>query len=249
MKYLLFLCLAFLTLPAFCQEKPVSGVVADKTTQERIAKVNVRNTRSGKSAYNNLKAEFSINARPGDVLIFSRQGYFPDTVKITGTGDIAVYLKPTAIMLKEVKVRDSLLSPMRRLAMAKAENSKAYGSLAYRDILSVSPIGAGISIDAIWNMLSRSGRNAARLREVIQQDYDQDVIDYRFNKAFVTSVTGLQEPDLTKFMQRYRPSYYTVSTASDYDFIAYIKGNLKRYQRNPNRMYLQPLIPVTAAAK
>ncbi|GAB2701085.1 hypothetical protein GCM10027037_27680 [Mucilaginibacter koreensis] len=250
MKFLLLLILSAFTLSAFCQERTVSGVVADKSTQERIAKVSVTNTRNGKVIYNNLKAEFTITARPGDVLVFNRQGYFSDTLKVPVSTDMAVYLKPKAIMLKQVTIKDSLLSPTQRLAKAKEENSKAYGSLANHDLLSVGPgVGAGISIDAIWNMLSRSGRNATHLRKLIDQDYRQDVIDYRFNKPFVAQITGLTEPNLTQFMQRFRPSYYMVTVASDYEFIKYIKGNLMRYQRNPHGVQVQPLPQITTASK
>jgi hypothetical protein len=250
MRFLLFLLCSAFALPAFCQERTVSGVVADKTTQERIAKVSVKNIRNGKAIYNNLKAEFTIAAQPGDILIFNKQGYFADTLKVPANNDMAIYLKPKAIMLKQVTIKDSLLSPAQRLAKAREENSKAYGSLANHDLLSVGPgVGAGISIDAIWNLLSRSGRNATHLRKLIDLDYRQDVIDYRFNKEFVAQVTGLKEPDLTRFMQRFRPSYYMVTAASDYEFIKYIKGNLTRYQRNPRGIYVQPLPQVTAATK
>ncbi len=250
MRWCLLTFLLICTLPALCQqERSVSGVIADKSTQERIARVNVKNTRSGQAVYNNLKAEFTIKAEPGDVLVFSREGYYPDTVKLMNTSDLAVYLRPTAIMLREVTIRDSLSTPAQRLAKVRADNSKAYGSLAYRDMISPGTgLGVGISIDAIWNMLSRSGRNAAHLRELIEADHKQDVIDYRFNKGFVSRVTGLKEPELTRFMSRYRPSYYMVTMDSDYEFIAYIKANLKRYMRNPRGLYLQPLTPATPPA-
>lgn len=247
MKWCFLLMIMLYTLPALCQqERSVSGIVADKSTQGRIAEVKVQNTRSGQTVYNNLKAEFNIKAEPGDVLVFNREGYFPDTIRLMNTADIAIYLKPKAIMLRPVTIRDSLATPQQRLAQIKAENSKAYGSLAYRDVLSAVPgIGAGISIDAIWNLLSRSGRNAAHLRELIEADHKQDVIDYRFNKNFVSRVTGLKDPELTRFMSRYRPSYYMVTMDSDYEFISYIKGNLKRFMRNPRGLYIQPLVPTT----
>lgn len=250
MRLVLLLLLTVCVIPAFAQERSVSGVIADKSTQERIAKVSVQNTRSKQTVYNNLKAEFTISALPGDVLVFNKQGYFADTVRLLNTADIAIYLKPKAIMLKQVTIKDSLMTPAQKLALTKKQNSLAYGSLAYRDLLSVAPgMGAGISIDALWNMLSRKGRNAAHLRTLIDQDYKQDVIDYRFNKEFVSNITGLKEPELTRFMYRYRPSYYMVTNATDYEFISNIKANLKRFMRNPQGLYLQPLPTVTSVAK
>lgn len=243
MKLWLLLLLCLPALNALSQDKPVVGLVFDKTTKERIALVNIRNLRNGQSVYNNLKAEFKILAQPGDELVFSKLNYFNDTLKVQKAGDIAAYLKASSIMLKEVNVRDTLLSAQKRYEKTKRDYNKVYGVLNQRDLLSVIPgAGAGISIDAIWNMLSRSGRNAAHLREIIEQDNKLNVIDQRFNKTFVQKITGLQEPQLTSFMYRYRPSYYMVSTATDYEFASYIKANLKRYLRYPNSAAALPAL-------
>ncbi|MHB8206145.1 hypothetical protein [Mucilaginibacter sp.] len=229
---------------AIAQEKVVDGIVFDKTTNGRIAEVNILNTRTGKSAYNNLKAEYQIVANIGDVLIFTKQNYFNDTVKIENYNSLAVYLKPSAIQLQEVKVNSVAINPEEQLAATKRDYTKLYGVLDDRDILSVSPgSGAGISIDALYNMLSREGRNAEKLRKTIQSDYYQNVIDYRFNRALVERITGLKDPQLTEFMQRYRPGYYFVIAASEYDFIASIKSNYRRYLRRPKAYALPALQP------
>ncbi|WDF55526.1 hypothetical protein [Mucilaginibacter sp. KACC 22063] len=231
----------------YAQDRKADGVVFDKDSKERIAKVNIINTRTGESIYNNLQAEFHINARSGDHLIFSKPNYLSDTITVSGTGSIAVYLKPTGVMLRQVDIHDTIKTPQKQLEATKREYSKVYGSLADRDLLSVSPYGgAGLSIDGIWNSLSRSGRNAAHLREIIQRDYQQDIIDYRFNKALVSRITGLTEPRLTDFMQRYRPGYYIVTTTNDYEFIQIIRNNYRRYMRNPRALGLQALPHVKA---
>ena len=241
MKLWLLVIICLPAISAFSQDKPVVGLVFDKTTKERIAKVSVRNLRNGESIYNTLKADFKIPAQPGDALVFSKLGYFTDTIKVPKTGDIAVYLKASSIMLQQVNVRDTFLTAQKRLEQAHKDYSKVYGTLNNHDLLSVLPgAGAGISIDAIWNLLSRSGRNAAHLREIIDRDYKLNVIDQRFTKTLVQKVTGLKEPQLTSFMTRYRPSYYLVSTATDYEFITYIKGNLKRFLRYPKTTAASP---------
>lgn len=222
------------------QDRAVEGVVFDKVTNERIAKVNILNTRTHESVYDNLKAEFKINAREGDLLIATKQDYFADTIKVTAINSILIYLRATSTQLRQVDIKDTVLTPQKKLLATKREFSKAYGSDAYRDPLSLSPgSGAGISIDAIWNSISRSGRNAAKLRGIIEQDYHEDVIDFRFNKTLVADITGLKEPQLSDFMHKYRPGYYTVLNASQYDFINQIKLNARRYLRN-TRAYTMP---------
>lgn len=242
--WLLLMCFAPAPAAVFAQQKTVDGVVFDKDSKDRIAKVNVQNITTGKSIYNTFKGEFKIEAQPGDMLVFTKFDHHPDTLKIKNGESLAVYMKPKAIQLREVIVRDTVLNPQKRLAATKNDYTRVFGTLNNQDLLSFGPGGAGLGIDAIWNALSRSGRNAAHLRETIEKDYQQNVIDYRFNRTYVGAITNLQGEQLTNFMIRYRPGYYMVKTASDYEFIASIKTNLKRFLRYSNkRSYsLAPLV-------
>jgi hypothetical protein len=149
-----------------------------------------------------------------------------------------------AIPLREVTIRDTLVTPLQRLQATKRNFSKAYGSNSYDGVLT----GAGLSIDAIWNSLSRSGRNAKHLQGLIEEDYQQNVIDYRFNRSYVSNITKLKDQDLTDFMAHYRPGYFIVTTATDYEFITYIRNSLKRYLRN-KRLYSQPSLNVNKGQK
>jgi hypothetical protein len=240
---LLFLFL-FVSFGVFAQERSLTGIVFDHNSKERIAQVNILNTATGKSVYVNLKAEFAIDARVGDKLIFTKLNYRPDTVTVQNYTPLAVYIQPLSIQLKEVTIHDSLATPEQMLEATKRNYPNIYGHIANTDLLSIGADGAGVglSIDGLYNMFSRSGRNAAHLRENIQQDYYQNVIDYRFNKTLVGHVTGLKDAQLADFMQKYRPGYYTVLTASDYEFISYIKSNLRRYLRRPKLYTLPPLV-------
>jgi hypothetical protein len=241
MKFWLVLVFCVTCATAFAQQKEVTGIVFDKDTKARIAKVNVKNTTSGKSVYNNFKGEFSIGANAGDLLVFSKIDHRSDTVRISGYIPLAIYLKPTAIPLQEVTIRDSFLTPEKRLANTHREYSKIYGSLSNSNLLNIGAGGVGLGIDALYNAFSKSGRNAEKLRGIIDAEYRQNIIDYRFNKAFVQGITHLQEPKLTDFMQKYRPGYYLVTSAGDYEFIDYIRKNLTRYLRHPRAYDLPPL--------
>lgn len=223
------------------QVKTIDGIVFDGITKERIAKVNIVDLNNKNSIYNNLKAEFKIAAQKGDVLVFYKEGFFNDTITVKDETSLAVYLKRTSIPLKPVYITGRFLTPQNQLENTKKLYDKAYGSLADHDLLSIGSSGAGLSIDALYNMLSRQGRNATRLRETIDRDYHETVIDYRFNPTLVSSVTGLKDEKLIDFMFKYRPGYYFVLEASDYEFIKYIRNNYRRYQRNPNAYTLPSL--------
>jgi len=220
--------------------KTVSGIVFDKESHDRIATVSVHNITTGIVAYDNLKGEFTIAAQAGDQLVFARAEYHPDTIKIKDNTPLAIYMAPQAIRLREVTIHDTAFSPERRLMATKQQFSKAYGSLAYDDFLSTSPgSGAGLSIDALWNSISKSGRNAERLRNTIETDFEQNTIDYRFSRTYVGHITGLAGDKLTAFMTRYRPGFYTTKTATEYEFVAMIRANLRRFLRN-QRTYALP---------
>lgn len=244
LKYLLCgFCFLLLFEHLHAQEKQIQGIIFDQATKERIASVLVSNSRTKANIFNNLKGEFTISVRLNDLLIFSKTGYFNDTVKITALQTLPVYLKRSSIVLHEVTIRDSALSAQKKLEENKQEFNKVYGALANKDLLTVGSNGAGIGIDAIYNMLSRRGRNASRLREIIDRDYKAQIVDARFNRIAVGSVTGLKGDLLSSFMYRYRPDYNMVVLLNDYDFISYIKSCYNRFRRNPSAYYLPPLQP------
>jgi hypothetical protein len=242
MRYCFFLFGFVIAFKCFSQEKPIEGIVFDKESKERLASISIRNSTKGFSVYDNLKGEFTITASVGDQLVFSRGDYHPDTIKIQNNGPLAIYMEHSAIQLKEVTVRDSALTPEMKLQATINDYTKIYGSSANPDWFGIEPYGgAGLSIDALWNAFSREGRNAANLRNIIERDYEQNVIDYRFSRTFVARVTGLKGEKLTSFMFRYRPGFYTAKTMTDYEFITMVRANLRRYLRNQRIYSLPPL--------
>ena len=217
----------------FAQDKQLEGIVFDKDTRERLARISILNLNTRSLWYNDLKGEFKIDARPGDRVVFSKEDYLPDTIVIKNTESMVVYMQRSAIMLREVTIRDSLHTPMQRLLATKREYNKAYGSRAFSNPFSTAPGGgAGLSLDALYNSLSRSGQNAQHLQELIQSDYEQNVIDYRFSRSFVANITKLKDQDLSEFMRRYRPSYFTVTNDTEYEFVVYIRTSLRRFLKN-----------------
>lgn len=229
----------------FAQETQIQGIVFDQNTKERIAGVLVSNLRTKGNIYNNIKGEYKIAVKQNDRLVFSKNGFYNDTVKVAALQTLPVYLKRSSITLREVTIKDSILNAQKQREANKKEFSQIYGSIANKDLLSTSGInGAGISIDAIYNMLSRRGRNAAKLRGIIERDYRAQVVDERFNPTVVGAITGLKGEQLNSFMYRYRPDYNLVVLLSDYDFISYIKSCYNRFMRNPSNYFLAPLKPI-----
>jgi len=223
----------------------VQGIVFDKDTKQRLTRVYIFNTRSGEGFYNNTKGEFKTNAREGDLLVAALQGYGVDTISIRSENTILFYLKRNSIQLREVIVRDSLKSPTDQLKQTQEEYKDAYKRGTVKDVLTTGGSngggGAGLSITALYNLLSKEGRNARQLQKIIERDYRDAMIEYRFTRSLVNRVTGLNSERLTDFKQQYKPGYYFILQANDYELIEYIKQSYQRYLQNPSSYRLEPL--------
>lgn len=244
MKYLLgLLVLFFFTLSAFSQDKNLGGIVFDKETKFRLNRVKILNTRSQISVFNNTKGEFFIDAKAGDLLISSLSGYKNDTLRVVNQTSLVIYLKRLAIRLPEVVFKDSVLSAKAKYEETKKEFNKLYRIGNNKDIINVGPGGAGLGIDAIWSAFSKEGRNARRLLEVMERDYQNAIIDQVFNRELVSRSTGLKGDKLLIFMLNFRPSYAFVVKANDYDLVSYIKQAFMRFNMS-NFQNISELKPI-----
>ncbi|SKB73610.1 hypothetical protein [Daejeonella lutea] len=229
----------------FAQDKPVQGIVFDMDSKQRLTRVYIYNTRTGAGFYNTTKGEFKTNARSGDVLVAALQGYGVDTISIKSESTLLFYLRRNSIQLQEVVVRDSLKTPAEQLKQAQEEYNTIYTKGAVKDVFTMGGSngggGAGLSINALYNLLSKEGKNARMLQKIIERDYRDAMIEYRFTKTLVNNVTGLSGAKLTDFKQQYKPGYYFILEANDYELIQYIKKSYQSYLENPAANRLGPL--------
>lgn len=223
----------------FAQQK-IKGVILDTNTKQRVAGVYLYNTDSEEGTFNNLKGEFYLNAKEGDVLILAKEGYFPDTITIRSHTTLMVELQRSSIWLKEVHVM-AKKSPQQALEEKKGEYESAYRMGDGGPLLTMGNGGAGLSINALYSLISREGKNARYLQEIIERDYRDAIIDYRFTAYLVKTLTGLKGDKLEDFMFYYRPSYYFILNSNEYALGIYVKNSFEEYKRNPNLRKVQDL--------
>ncbi len=232
-RFKLIFFFAFLyTSIAFAQQG-VKGVILDVNTKQRVAGVYLYNTTNKEGVFNNLKGEFDILAQEGDVLILAKEGYFPDTIKVQNQSTLLLSLQRSSIWLKDVHVM-ARKSPQEALEEKKADFESAYKKGNTGPFLTSGSGGAGLSIDALYSLISREGKNARYLQEIIERDYRDAIIDYRFTSYLVKSLTDLEDKELEDFMFRFRPSYYFILNSNDYALGVYIKKCFESYVRDPN---------------
>ncbi|MDA9554963.1 carboxypeptidase-like regulatory domain-containing protein [Pelobium sp.] len=215
--------LFFIGYFAYAQEQSLGGIVFDKETKQRLNRVSILNLRTQKAVFNNTKGEFFIDAKEGDLIISSLSGYKSDTIKVAKQGSLVIYLKRLSIRLPEVVFKDSVLSAKAKYEETKKEFNKIYRVGNNKDVLNIGPGGVGLGIDAIWNSISREGKNARRLMEIMERDYENAFIDQVFNRELVSRCTGLKGDRLLIFMLNFRPSYAFAIRANEYELISYIK--------------------------
>lgn len=240
----LFFSFGFISLLA-AQTKPVQGIVIDKETKQRLAKVYIYNVRTRDGLYNNTKGEFSTYANPGDTLVAALSGYGVDTIVFKGQNAAYFQLKSLGIRLRDVVIQRKRLTPQEQYEKSVKEYRYQTMKGSSKDLLNFSNGGVGLGIDAIYNLLSRQGRNARYLQKILEKDYREDLIDYRFNATLVQQVLGIKDTELVDFMQQYRPTYQFVLDADDYAFNLFIKNAYRSYHINPKALQLPKLPKLT----
>ncbi|WP_316807359.1 hypothetical protein [Pedobacter agri] len=240
--FILFFSLATSLL---AQTKPVQGIVIDKETKQRLAKVYIYNIRTGDGLYNNTKGEFSTYANPGDTLVAALAGYGVDTIVFKGQTAAYFQLKSLGIRLRDVVIAQKRLTPQQQYEKSVSEYRYQTMKGSSKDLLNLGTGGVGLGIDAIYNLLSRQGRNARHLQKILEKDYREDLIDYRFNASLVQQVLNIKETELTDFMQQYRPTYQFVLDADDYAFNVFIRNAYRSYRMNPKALQLPALPKLT----
>ena len=231
---------------SLAQSIEAEGIVFDKDTKYRLTRVSITNLTSGASVFNNSKGEFKLSLSAGDKITASLFGYKPDTLIFNPSRPTLIFnLKRLAIPLAEVLVQDSVLSARKRYEELRKQFNSLNRIGNNKDLLAFGNNGGvGLSVDALWSAFSREGKNARKLQEIMERDYVNNFIDERFTKALVTKTTGLRGGKLEVFMLNYRPSYFFVLGASEYDLISYIKIAYIRFQKYPyleDLSYLEPI--------
>lgn len=229
---------------SFAQEKEVEGIVFDKDTRYRLTRVSIKNLRTNISIYNTTKGEFKLPVKEGDKIVASIVGYRLDTITYNNQSALLFYLQRLAIPLQEVVVKDSVLSARKRYEELRRQFNTLNRIGNNKDLLATGSGSVGLSIDALWSAFSREGKNARKLMDVMERDYKNNFVDEKFNKSLITKVTGLKGGKLEAFILNYRPSYYFVYGASEYDLVSYIKMAYIRFQKDPYQDNISELKPI-----
>lgn len=104
MKILWLFLLVVLTLPAFAQEKTISGVVSDATSKESLVGVTIQVEGTTVGTATDFDGKFTLKAAPGQKLVISFVGYEPQVIVVGQQISLKISLSPKTLGLDEVVV-------------------------------------------------------------------------------------------------------------------------------------------------
>lgn len=220
LKPLLLLFLLFSITIAVAQVREITGLVSYHN--ERQNGVIIKNLSIHVQTLSNDIGEFSIKAKTGDTLITVKADYEKDTLVIADQRYLIINLRKPPLLLKEVVVISTSISP----ESAYEANKKDYNEIYFLgDKSHIFLSGSLVNIDKLNNALGKKGHQARRMQRNLTADYKNSVIDKRFN-PLAARITGYKDKLLSDFILDNRPTYEMAVKATDYDISQYIKRKL-----------------------
>lgn len=220
-KYIIVLC--FLLPNTLFGQEGIRGVVLDYATEVRIGNAEVTNLRTQQTLVSNGLGIFNVVGIIGDTLKIARTGYNEQNIVIASNDDIVVRLKGIT-ELKAVNVYGITKEQEMQDAMNDYRKQGSYYN-------GKPPVLAYIfnPISALHETFGKTGKRAKRFREYINYEQEELLVDRKFNKTLIASLTDLKDEDLTNFMLIYRPSSDLVRNWNEYDATSYIKKAFTKF--------------------
>ncbi len=167
-----------------------------------------------------------MRIKTGELLLIDKEGYENARIRIANERNPLFY----NLHLDKIQNR---LDPQGHLLPYQRDSLKFVNT--YSLILNGSKkgennaSGGGISLDA----LSKKNRDRWAFQAMYEKWQNDKYVDFIFNKALISEITKLEGDDLRLFMQYYRPTYSFLRSATEYEYLDYIKKSYLDYLRRP----------------
>ena len=222
------------------KEWSVYGKIINQESQNPLSGITITNLRNGHVVATNDAGDFYLRAAEGDLLQMSGVGFGEKTIAWNKElGNFTYGLKQEAIALGALVVTDKKSQTIEQELKAFLDNPTNAATMK-RDIMgnlvSMSAAGgqgggAGISIDALYDLFSKEGKMNRKVAELEYQDLKKYYVELRISKQKISNITSLKGFDLDQFMDYIDPSDEFVLSATDYDLTYYILQKLKEYRK------------------
>lgn len=205
----------------------IKGQVLDQTTRKGLEKVEILNTSRRMTAQTDSKGDFIIKAKIGDVIVYRLAGYDADTALIIDLKQIRRFLHPLTNTLNTVSIS------------GQVDSKTLYADIYNKANPVLLTPGRGIRFYPS-SFFGKEGKNARRLKRLIENDEVEKEIDKRFNAVTVTNLLPLKQPELDAFLMLYRPDIKFVVNADADDFKFYLLEAYERFKALPADQKMLP---------
>ena len=227
-KYLLTFYITLLLALSVQAQSVFSGRVLENKTRITLKGVRVRNLVNRFVTITKDKGEFSIAAKPGDILILTLFSYKPDTLLLTDVHDREIFLQLQVNMLNQVTITDS---------SGRTENAKKNMVLPYDPMFH----GQTVVYQRDGN-LNPTGGIALRLHYFTKDDHDKrkaaqkaedrktvEEIENIFTPENIGRYVPLKGIDLNNFMLLYTPDVERYKN-KQFNLLTYLNACYKEWQ-------------------
>lgn len=207
----------------------IKGQVLDQVTRKGLENVEILNISRHMTAQTDTKGDFIIKAKVGDVIIYRLPGYDADTALIIDLKQIRRFLHPVSNTLNMVSIS------------GQVDSKKQYADIYNKANPVLLTPGRGLRFYPS-TFFGKEGKNARRLKKLIESDQAEKEIDKRFNAVTVTSLLPLKQPELDAFLALYRPDIKFVVNADANDFKFYLLEAYERFKILPPDQKVLPAL-------
>jgi len=200
-------------------QETVSGHVYDfERKTSALEGVVVKNLTTGKALQTQSAGQFTIAAKKGELLEFSKTGYHTDTLFLTSLAAKRIFLPVLSNDLKEVNILGAKVNQAVFYKDPQAKEMKLFETDDLRGKKNNDRAG-GLKLNLGFGKYRRDLNKRKQLE--VREGYD-DEINANFSERNITNLIKLQGADLKAFMYLYKPSVLLVSAESPFDYKAYI---------------------------
>lgn len=198
----------------------IKGQVLDQASKKGLEKVSILNRNTKQATETDADGNFTITAKIGDVIIYQLLGYQTDTALLVNSKKVERFLRPTSNTLNTVNISGEV--------DVKTQYADVYNKA---NPVLLTP-GRGLRFYPS-SFFGKEGKNARRLKKIIESDEVEKEIDKRFNAVTVTALLPIKQPELDAFLVLYRPDIKFAVNADSDDFKFYLLEAYEKFKALP----------------
>lgn len=214
---LLLLCLAFKSL---AQQRIIHGMVLEAAGKQALGQVSIQNIYTNEQTLSDSSGLFKISVEQGQLIEFRKAGFKIARMRI-----------PKGVMAPYFKI---ILSRQANAVPEYVQNQFKADSIRYRELyktaLNFPKLSAFEALQHPFSALSKKNRMIWAFQDAYSEFEKQKYIDYMFNDALITQMTGIKGDSLVLYKRYYTPSYEFIRKSSTYDFYLYINKTGERFK-------------------